>query len=78
MTRIRTEIERQTDGLVTQDIRFGHRITILMQTESFGLSISIAIWELIKKKLTHWSKRFGFAPSAATRESNTSSSTAKL
>ena len=64
-------------GLETPDIRFVNRIIILMRTESLGLSILIATWELIKKKLTPLSKKFAFAPNVEIEESNTSSSMGK-
>ena len=47
-----SEAENQTAGLATPDIRLLSRITILMQTESLGLSILRAIWERIQKRLT--------------------------
>ena len=78
MTHIRTETGLPMDGLEIHDIRLGRRITILMQTESLGQSILIAIWERIRKKLTQLSKKLDYAQSAETSESNTSSSTEKL
>jgi hypothetical protein len=65
------EAENQTDGLAIPDIRLVNRITTLMQTESFALSILQAIWELIQKKLTRLSRKFVNALKGATSESNT-------
>ena len=78
MTHIQIGRGHQMDGLETQDIPLGRRITILMRTESLGLSILIGTWQHIKRKHTLWLKKSGFAPNAVINESNTSSLMAKL
>lgn len=71
MTHIQTGKENQMGGLETQDTLLGRRITTLMKTESFAVSILIGTWQHIKRKHTLWSRKSDYAPNAVTSELNT-------